>query len=425
MRKCLWSLIGLLFLIGLTFTPRGVQGVSLSEVTILSDGYGGVWWNTGNNERPDIAIDPQGGVNVVWYTEMDGEWGRDTEVMYVNYTVQDGWSNVTVVSDGYGGVWWNEGYSEDPAIAIGGDGVIHVVWTDNSGGYWGGGTEYEIFHASYTPGVGWSNATVISDSAARWNTGDSTWPAIAADAAGNAYVVWVDGTPGAWQASPDDWEIMYSKYTKGEGWSSPTVVSDGYAGLYWNTGASLFPNVAVDAEGTVHVVWEDNTPGAWGTDTEVMYTTLHGGESLSNVTVLSYAHDISRCPSIAVAGDGTVHVAWTDSADGTWGTDSEIMYSCLVAGDWTAPLVISDDGTNSNPYHSGEPDICVDATGRVYVVLENRAGGFDDIYYTSRSQSDGWSAITVLSNDASDWNWLASKYPAAAVDAKGCLHVVW
>ncbi|KKM43599.1 hypothetical protein LCGC14_1562760, partial [marine sediment metagenome] len=74
---------------------------------------------------------------------------------FIDYT------NATVISDGYGGIFWNDGFSQYPAIAIDDSGKTHVVWEDSSTGPWG--TDNEIMYASYTEATGWSNVSVISD----------------------------------------------------------------------------------------------------------------------------------------------------------------------------------------------------------------------------------------------------------------------
>ena len=216
---------------------------------------------------------------------------------------------------------WNDGSSYRPSIAIDGSGIVHVVWYDYTDGAWG--TDTEIMYANLTAS-GWSNATVVSDDATHWNDGISRDPFLAIDGSGTVHVVWRDETDGAWGT---DTEIMYANLTA-SGWSNATVVSDD--ATHWNDGISRDPSLAIDGSGTVHVVWYDETDGAWGTDTEIMYANLTAS-GWSNATVVSddathWNDDGSNYPSIAVDGSGTVHVVWRDETDGAWGSDSEIMY---------------------------------------------------------------------------------------------------
>ncbi|MHA1299099.1 MAG: hypothetical protein ACTSO9_06600 [Candidatus Helarchaeota archaeon] len=111
----------------------------------------------------------------------------------------------------------------------------------------------------------WSKATVISDSRPPWNNDNSYNPSMAIDNNGVIHVVWYDETAGAWGT---DYEIMYISYTA-SGWSNATVISDDSTG--WNTGDSYYPSIAVDNNGIIHVAWTDNTAGSWGSDREIMY----------------------------------------------------------------------------------------------------------------------------------------------------------
>jgi len=76
---------------------------------------------------PAIAVDSKGNVHVVWQDYTDGVWGTDMEIMYVKYSPSTGWSNVTIISDGYSGSYWNDGDSYFPDIAIDSRDNVHVV----------------------------------------------------------------------------------------------------------------------------------------------------------------------------------------------------------------------------------------------------------------------------------------------------------
>jgi len=315
-----------------------------SNATVISDGYGGSYWNDGGSIDPAIAVDNSNAVHVVWTDLTDGVWGTDQEIMYATYTTATGWSNATVISDGYGGSYWNDGDSWHPAIAVDSSNAVHVVWYDDTHGVWG--IDTEIMYATYTTTTGWSNATVISDGygGSYWNDGGSYYPAIAIDSSNAIHIVWQDYTDGVWGT---DLEIMYATYITTTGWSNATVISDGYGGSYWNDGSSYHPVIAVDSSNSVHVVWEDLTVGAWGTDREIMYANLTTINGWSNITVISdgysgvYWNDgTSRDPTIAISTN-QVHVVWEDGTDGVWGTDTEIMY---VNFEIPVPPVVSSPG---------------------------------------------------------------------------------
>lgn len=120
--------------------------VNFSNITIISDGYGGSYWNYESSIIPEIAVDNNNVIHVVWQDQTNGAWGIDTEIMYAQYTIATGWSNATVISDGYNSSYWNDGYSDNPKIAINNNQVC-VIWDDNTDGVWG--TDKEIMFISF------------------------------------------------------------------------------------------------------------------------------------------------------------------------------------------------------------------------------------------------------------------------------------
>lgn len=412
-----------------------------TNATIISDGYQDIYWNDHESRNPDIAIDANGNTHIVWNDATNGEWGYDREIMYVNYTSSAGWTNVTVISDGYQGEYWNDGESRTPSIAVENSGTIHVVWSDITDGPWRANVNNaEIMYANYTSSGGWSNATVISDGyqGIYWNDERCSNPSIAAEDSGYIHVVWdCDGT-GAWGT---DVEIMYAKYTPGGGWSNVSVISDGYSGIYWNDAYSGYAEIAVDYNGEAHVVWEDYTDGSWGIDIEIMYVKYTSGMGWSNITVISDGYggiywndDASMCSSIEADPNGNLHVAWQDYDDGVWGTDTEILYINYTVGNgWSNVTAISDGykGIYWNNDYSGKPSLECDSNGNIHVVWEdycNGVWGTDvEIMHVMFSSKSGWSNVTVISDgyDNSYWNDGESVNPSIAIDNDGNTHIVW
>ncbi|MFX0135834.1 MAG: hypothetical protein ACFFDN_19480, partial [Candidatus Hodarchaeota archaeon] len=115
-----------------------------------------------------------------------------------------------------------------------------------------------------------------------------------------------------------------------------------------------YPSIAIDNNGTMYVVWQDETDGEWGTDIEIMYVN-NNGSGWSNATVISDVYrwndDISWNPSVAVDNNNYLHVVWGDDTNGEWGTDREIMYSVYETED---PNIIS---VLRNPLNPGNLDI--------------------------------------------------------------------
>lgn len=419
--------------------PR-ISGLDFTNATVISDGIQNIIWNDDYSRDPDIAIDQLGNVHVVWSDATDGIWGTDVEIMYAYYTEADGWSIAKVISDGYNDVYWNDGWSIDPAIAIDTSGKIHVVWVDGTVGIWGGGdgTDDEIMYASYTEAGGWSNATVISDgyNNVYWNNDRSIQPAITVDNLGNIHVAWTDNTDGVWGY---DWEVFYVTYSTATDWSNATLISDGYDNFYWNHDTSGAPAISLD-NSKIHLVWEDSTNGIWGTDDEIMYASYTTATGWSNATIISDGHNNiywndawSEVPDIAVDSSGTVHVVWEDNTDGAWGSDTEIMYTSYTSSSgWSLPIVVS-DGYNDifwNDGNSRDPSISINPNDKIFVAWEDDTDGVWGIDYeimcANYTEGDGWSDAAVISDGAGGfyWNDDSSWDPSIVADLNK-VHVVW
>ena len=359
------------------------DGITWSNATVVSDDVTG--WNDGSSYDTDIAVDKTRKIHVVWEDNTNGAWGTDTEIMYTSSSDGITWSNATVISDD--GTLWNNDGSYNPSITVDKTNEIHIVWLDYTDGAWG--TDSEIMYTSSSDGITWSNATVISDSATPWNDQASQDPNIATDNSGTIYVVWEDNTDGTWGT---DYEIMYTSSSDGITWSNATVISDD--GTNWNDDSSYNPSIAINSTGNIHVVWYDYTDGDWGTDIEIMYASSIDGITWSKGIVISDLHNgiiwndgASWEPSIAIDKTDKIHVVWYDYTPGLWGADSEIMYTSKIGTEWSLPYVISDDQTYWNDGDSYNLDITVDTNGKAYVVWEddtNGAWGIDrEIMFTS------------------------------------------
>ena len=421
------------------------SAVDFSNATVISDGYDGTYWNDGKSYDAAIAVDSSDRVHVVWEDYTDGVWGTDAEIMYATYNIATGWSNVALISDGYNGSYWNDGGSYDPAIAIDSSDRVHVVWYDYTDGVWG--TDAEIMYATYNNATGWSNAIVISDgnSGVYWNDGYSGTPAIAIDSSDKVHVVWEDNTDGVWGT---DVEILYATYNIATGWSNVTLISDGLNDIYWNDGHSVKPEIAVDSSDKVHVVWDDYTDGVWSadveingpTDVEIMYATYNIASGWSNVTLISdgyngsYWNDgISLGCAIAVDSSDKVYVVWDDTTDGVWGTDTEIMYAIYNnAKGWSNATVIS-DGYNGSYWNGGgsySSAIAIDSSDKVHVVWADQTDGVwgidTEIMYAIYNNATGWSNATVISDGYNGcyWNDCQSRDPTIAISTNE-VHVVW
>ncbi len=167
------------------------------------------------------------------------------------------------------------------------------------------------------------------------------------------------------------------------------------------------PALAVAANGSRHVVWEENenTPG--GLPLTYLLHRTWNGVSWSPVITVSTG---SR-PSLAIGPDSMAHLVWTDEFSGTL----QIFYSQWNGTNWSLPRIIA-------PGLSGEaasPVVLVDALNTVRVAWGQFQSGNYQVYY-AQSPSGGIGAWTVgpVPN-------AMGTAPRMVLDGANTLHLAW
>ena len=171
------------------------------------------------------------------------------------------------------------------------------------------------------------------------------------------------------------------------GWSTPEMIST-------NTISSWFPDVAVDAWGQPHVIWDSGRP----VDTEqgqmdlLMYSMLadQGWLEPSDIAVTAYGGYTIR-PAIAVDSAGTLHVTFRGEVI-VYYTSAPVPEAWSAAS-WTPRRPISGAG-NGTAYYS---DVAVDEQGGIHVV---------------------WNE-SVSAGAGERWLWFGTRKGAALYDGRG------
>jgi hypothetical protein len=281
-----------------------------------------------DSKNPDIAIDNNNQVSVVWQDTFDnysittyptifyvnrssdGTWTLPKNVTQTNTSNQINpsicfdendtphltWSNRSLNLDeinltyGMGvqpieKIITNTTIDATPQILSDQDGTIHIIWRDNVLG--GNG---RIFHTSYN-GT-WNNVEQISDLGP---LGDFN-PASAIDSEGNLYVIW-----GA--AFTFNHYLNYKVFNPSTGsWSSANTVGNSQIGYD--------PDIAIDDSDNIHVVWLNASTG----NKDVYYKHFNAEESTwsSAQLVSTNSLSVSYNPLINIDSDGTINIIWID-----------------------------------------------------------------------------------------------------------------
>jgi len=229
---------------------------------------------------------------------------------------------------------------------------------------------------------------------------------------------------------PDDPDVMYVtdalagvfKSTDGGQTFSPDIRIDD---VFTDTTHQCNPAIATDSLGTIFIAWEDyrNAPHlgdiycARSTDSGVTFE-----EDLMVEDPFTISHRQIR-PDIAVDDQGIVYVVWEDYRDNT--ELGNIYCSISIDSGNTFESDIMVDAIYTHTTHQANPAIASAGQGLVHIVWEDYRDHFDraNIYY-SKSVVDGnvfGEDLMVNEPEATS----SQLNPAIAVDNLGVVHLVW
>jgi len=189
------------------------------------------------------------------------------------------------------------------------------------------------------------------------------------------------------------------------------------------------PSQAVDSEGKLHVIWVEKTNYSdSGMDSDIFYKYLNretGDWSITEIISFNSTLD-SFTPEIAIDQDDRINVVWAERTPNPLAADIIDVYFSYKdenTGEWSLMERVSTESTND----SYNPSIAVDNIGTVYIVWQDSTNyascGSDlDIFFKVRGKSsDLWLLTEVLSTESSG----DSVEPFIAVDSQRDIHVVW
>ncbi len=189
-------------------------------------------------------------------------------------------------------------------------------------------------------------------------------------------------------------------------WGSPVTVSA--AGR-----AARNPSAVRDAEGRIHVLWEDFTDG----EGDIAHRYLSPGGTWSDPELVDPAPGVSRHCAAAVDGLGRLHAVWVDGRSGRpqilhaiWSPDSG----------WSGTDLLSVNGDAPD-----EPTMAVDGMGNIHVAWQDRTGssredqGSDLLYVRLDIGGEDPEPVRLVSRLS-----LAQR-PFLTATEEGVLHLVW
>ena len=292
--------------------------------------------NSGDSEYPAIAVDANDHIHVVWDDDTPG----NNQIFYKKST--NGGATWTTKR-----LTWTTGDSEIPDIATDSNNDIHVVWMDDTPG------NTEIFYKKSTDG-----GTSWTPKRLSWTTGYSEMPDIATDSNNHIHVVWDDDTPG-------NYEIFYKKSTDGgTSWTTKR--------LTWNSGTSLFPDITIDSDNNIYVVWGDYTSGNY----EIYGTRSEDGGLSWGFRRLTWNAGGSQLPDLLIESSDDFHLVWSQ----LYSADLEICYKATTDGGetWISTRLTWNSGNSLGSV------IAIDSNNHLHLVWQDDTPGNKEIFYKKR-----------------------------------------
>jgi hypothetical protein len=340
-----------------------------SDVYVTKSTDGGQSWGTNvrtNDDRttavqykPSIGVDAAGVLYMVW---RDGRNGN-ADIYFAKST--DGGKSFTKnlrINDDRG-----VAYQGNPAIAVGRDGALYVVWSDNRSG-----NDDVYFTMSGNKGGSFSRNMKLNDDAPK---GSQSHPTIAIDGNGRVFAAWEDfrnGQPDIYFTRSLDGGKSFGPNRRvnddpgGTPQISPSIT---FAGgeqvlIAWsdfrNTTATLPPPSPATGE---QYRWELARTG----DSDIYYArSTDGGLTFSAGRKINddAGPAAQAFPSLTATADGQVALAWEDFRHGE--SHVYMVKSADGGQTFTGNLRVNDDGPNeAGHFH---PSVAVDANGRAYVI---------------------------------------------------------
>lgn len=329
--------------------PAGQRNIYLSKLAPGGDSFGGPVQLTANGSDqcyPAIGIGADDRLYVVWQDYRRGNWD-----IYLR-TSADGvtWSAETRITD-------SDDHQTAAAIAVDGQSPnrVHVAWQDDGAG----NQDIQIATSSNL----FATKTI---SQVTTNASDQTAPAIAVNASNAVFLVWTDTRNGT--------SDVYGAASNSGPWTNVPIAT--------GAGSQSSPAIAAEATGTgLHFAWEDSASG----DSDVRYASSNGmpGSPLAGVNVADDTSGADQtAPTIAAvgsAGDGLrVFVCWVDDRNvNVDGRDTDLYFVEVSAGQGTN-ILVGDGGTGSD---QSEPVLGVDVYGYPYVLWTDHRNVTKYVYY--------------------------------------------
>ena len=313
---------------------------------------------------PQIRFDSQGNGIALWM-QLDG---TGAEVWSSRFVKGVGWQAPTQLDR----TTINTGYPA--SLAVDAEGNAFAVWGKLESQY----GNSDIWGARFTPSGGWQKPVRLGSSANIGIYDQAEQPQVAVDAAGNAYVLWVQRASEA--------PVWVARYQVGSGWQP--AVSLGASRL----GDPYGPKLAVSSSGQVMALWNSFIYVGGPYRFDLWWSVLSAPGGNWTPSALLENEDGGHAFNQALVADnaGNLHAIWQQYRS-EYG--SEIVYRRYTGGSgWNTPTTVS---TTHGTYYSNRlPSLVADRNGNLMAlwgVYQSGYGGEQEGTFSRRYVAgEGW-----------------------------------
>jgi hypothetical protein len=315
-------------------------------------------------------------------------------------------SNITVndYTSGQQAIYFTSGMH---SIAASGD-TVCVVWSD----YRSGGLP-NIYSAMSTDGGGSFGTSVMVNDPLPYGRGTDS-PTVCIGADGTIYVAWHDNRTGA--GSNDDFRIYISWSTDGgETFSTDTPVWDS------SVNANFFAGIAVDSEGRIVVSFYDGTNPFFHIYCAV---STDGGLSFQDPVIVDDSG--SGNPSsqtIGIGPDNEIYIAWHDNRNGNY----DIFFDRSINAGVSFGTDVRVDDTGTTDVTQFSPSLAVAENGDVCIAWRdhrNDTGNNNIDIYGCKSTDNGVTFLPdIRIND--DASGISVQYRPSIAAGNDYIGVAW
>jgi hypothetical protein len=340
------------------------QGQDIGNKIATTTDWQGLAWG----ETQKLAESSNGTLYAAYRSQDKGGQGYKA---YVDFSKDQG---ITWAHLGGGPIFRGTQIQRVPALAIGSNDMLQVVWYGEPGASVGA-VDRQIWYSRWV-GNAWTTPKIIPLHVDGYiQAADPThWqehPGILVDRADPArvYVVWegtdmADLAVGNCRSTNCDTPMFTVSTNMGNTWSS---VPGGLNGTYYRLAqpsalSHSRPCIVQDSNGVLHVTWYRNDPGLGGRSLIRYVTSADYGGTWSTETAplpTNYGSD-QRFPSMAADSHGRVYVVWKEK--NALLSQNQTLFSFLDRGTWSPPVVVHNDQENQL-----NPVVQVDDQGNVFV----------------------------------------------------------